>query len=90
LLRDDPNGKVFVHCRVGADRTGVMVALYRLTFSHWSMAQTLAEMRAFHYHHIWLPHLQRYVESFPATMASDRDLSQFGPPAPTRAPNSSN
>ena len=80
LLRDNPDSKIFVHCRVGADRTGVMVAIYRLTFSHWTMEQTLAEMYAFHYHHLWLPHLQRYVESFPAAVSSHRDLLQFEQP----------
>lgn len=80
LLGDDPDGKIFVHCRLGADRTGVMVALYRITFDHWNTAQALAEMYAFHYHHMWLPHLQRYVESFPAAMASYHDLLQFDQP----------
>jgi protein tyrosine/serine phosphatase len=80
LLRDNPASKVFVHCRVGADRTGVMVAIYRLTFDRWNTAQALAEMHAFHYHHLWLPHLQRYVESFPAAVASHQDLLQFEQP----------
>jgi protein tyrosine/serine phosphatase len=80
LLRANHDGKTFVHCRVGADRTGVMVALYRLAFSHWNTAQALEEMRAFHYHRLFLPHLQRYVESFPAAMASDKDLQPFDQP----------
>lgn len=83
LLRDNPDGRVFVHCRVGADRTGVMVALYRLTFDHWDAAQAVGEMYAFHYHHFFLPHLQHYVESFPASMASDKDLLQFERPIAT-------
>ena len=80
LLRDNPDSKVFLHCRLGADRTGVMVALYRLTFDHWNTEQALAEMYAYHYHHLWLPHLKRYVESFPAAMASHQDLLQFEQP----------
>lgn len=80
LLRDNPDSKIFVHCRLGADRTGVMVALYRLTFDHWNTTQVLAEMYAYHYHHLWLPHLQRYVEAFPAAIAADQDLLQFEQP----------
>jgi len=80
LLRDNPDAKIFVHCRLGADRTGVMVALYRLTFSHWDTAQALAEMHAFHYHHMLLPHLQRYVQSFLSAVASDKDLLKFDQP----------
>jgi len=26
LMRDNPNKKVFVHCRLGDDRTGMMIA----------------------------------------------------------------
>jgi protein tyrosine phosphatase (PTP) superfamily phosphohydrolase (DUF442 family) len=77
LLRDNPDSKIFLHCRFGADRTGVMVALYRLTFDHWKTTQAVEEMYAFHYHHLWLPHLQRYVEAFPAALATDQDLLQF-------------
>jgi protein tyrosine/serine phosphatase len=80
LLRDNPDAKIFVHCRLGADRTGVMVALYRLTFSYWTADQALAEMHEFHYHHMLLPHLQRYVQSFASAMASDKDLLNFDPP----------
>ena len=80
LLRDNPDAKIFVHCRLGADRTGVMVALYRLTFSRWDAARAVAEMHAFHYHHLLLPHLQRYVQSFSSAMASDKDLLKFDQP----------
>ena len=36
LMHDHPDYHVFVHCRVGADRTGVMVALYRMEFDRWT------------------------------------------------------
>jgi protein tyrosine phosphatase (PTP) superfamily phosphohydrolase (DUF442 family) len=80
LLRDNPDAKIFVHCRLGADRTGVMVVLYRLTFSHWTAEQALAEMHEFHYHHLFLPHLQRYVQSFPSALSSDKDFLKFDQP----------
>ena len=64
LLRDNPQSTIFVHCKSGADRTGVMVALARITFDHWTVDQAMAEMNAFHYHQWFLPHLQRYIEEF--------------------------
>jgi protein tyrosine/serine phosphatase len=64
LIHDNPNRTFFVHCKWGADRTGVMVALSRITFDHWTTAKAIDEMNAFHYHVTFLPHLQRYVESF--------------------------
>lgn len=64
LVRDNPTSVIFVHCKWGADRTGVMIALSRITFDHWTVAQAIDEMYAFHYHEMFLPHLQRYVEAF--------------------------
>jgi len=61
-LMHNPQGKkIFVHCRQGRDRTGTMVALYRLTFESWSVENALAEMKDFHYHAFLLPGLARYV-----------------------------
>ena len=31
-------------------------------------------MFQFHYHHMFLPHLARYVNSFPAAMSTDASL----------------
>jgi protein tyrosine/serine phosphatase len=76
LMRDNPSDKIFVHCREGADRTGVMVALYRMTFDHWTTAQAVSEMKVYHYHHMLLPHLQHFVQSFPITTAADKNLSE--------------
>lgn len=68
LMRDHPDWTVFVHCREGVDRTGVMVALYRIALDGWPADRAVGEMKAFHYHFIFHPHLQRYVEAFPATL----------------------
>jgi tyrosine-protein phosphatase SIW14 len=74
LVRDHPDWTFFVHCREGVDRTGVMVALYRIALDHWTVDRALAEMKAFHYHFVFHPHLQRYVEAFPAQLSSDPEL----------------
>jgi protein-tyrosine phosphatase len=36
LLRANPGKKVFVHCRVGDDRTGMDIAAYRMAEQGWS------------------------------------------------------
>ena len=69
----------------GRRPTGVMVALYRLEFDHWTAAQAVAEMKQFHYYYIFLPHLERFVESIPATMNTDADFARFQLPAPATA-----
>jgi protein tyrosine/serine phosphatase len=38
-------GPVFIHCRRGADRTGAMVAFYRIRHHGWTAARAYAEAR---------------------------------------------
>jgi uncharacterized protein (TIGR01244 family) len=35
---------MFVHCKRGADRTGLMCAMYRIAFQGWTRDQAIAEM----------------------------------------------
>jgi len=77
LLHDHPERTVFVHCREGVDRTGVMVALYRVALEHWPVDRAIDEMKAFHYHYLLHPHLQDYVENFPTLLTTDPALQAF-------------
>lgn len=43
LLEDASRGPVFVHCRRGADRTGVVIACYRIAHDHWTTEQAIRE-----------------------------------------------
>ena len=43
LIAAPENGRVFIHCKDGVDRTGLIVALYRMTREGWSSSQALAE-----------------------------------------------
>jgi len=54
---------VLVHCNHGSDRTGTMVAIYRIVFESWSKAQATDEMinGGFGFHPIW-QNLIRYIE----------------------------
>jgi protein tyrosine/serine phosphatase len=45
VLNDPSSGRVFVHCRRGADRTGTMMALYRIQHDHWTNQQALDEAK---------------------------------------------
>ncbi|MBP1621027.1 MAG: Protein tyrosine/serine phosphatase [Acidobacteria bacterium] len=64
LLREDRKGAVFVHCRRGAERTGAMIAAYRIGDQAWSPAEARAEMDAYRFR-AWLhPHLVRWVREF--------------------------
>jgi protein tyrosine/serine phosphatase len=57
------NGPTLVHCEHGSDRTGLIVALYRILYQGWSKKQALHEMRAkaFGFHTIW-GNIPRFIE----------------------------
>ena len=40
-------GKVFLHCRAGKDRTGTIVACYRMTQCNWTNEEALSEANRF-------------------------------------------
>jgi tyrosine-protein phosphatase SIW14 len=44
VVCDPDRGPVFVHCKRGADRTGMMCAIYRIAVQGWSKEQALDEM----------------------------------------------
>lgn len=77
LVRSNPNTKIFVHCRRGADRTGVMIAAYRIAVEHKSVAQAVTEMRQWHYDWLFRPQLRRYVESLPELLQKDPQLAAY-------------
>jgi len=43
-VADPDRGPFFVHCKRGADRTGLMCAVYRVAFCGWTNEQAAAEM----------------------------------------------
>ena len=47
IVTDPANQPVLVHCKNGVDRTGYMVALYRIEKEGWSKERALAEMNRF-------------------------------------------
>ena len=47
LLRENPKKKIFVHCRYGDDRTGMMIAAYRMAVENWTAQQAWMEMQQF-------------------------------------------
>jgi protein tyrosine/serine phosphatase len=54
LIDAPENQPVFLHCRKGADRTGVVVAAYRITHDHWTAAE--AQREADQYGMAWWQH----------------------------------
>lgn len=46
LMNDPQNQPFFIHCEHGADRTGLVVALYRVYFQNWTAQAAHDEMEA--------------------------------------------
>jgi tyrosine-protein phosphatase SIW14 len=79
LVRANPNMKIFVHCRRGADRTGVMIASYRIAIEHKPVAEAVSEMHQFHYDWLFRPQLKRYVQSLPELLQKDPQFAAYRP-----------
>lgn len=94
LVRDPERRPVYVHCKRGADRTGVAVAVYRICVDGWTREEAVREMTSggFHFAPRWT-HLVRYVCGFDTSAvcgalapASDRGrLSEPNSDAPQHA-----
>lgn len=63
ILRRQDNGPFLIHCQHGADRTGLMIAVYRMVEQGWSREAAMAEMLrgGYGFHHTW-KNIIRYLE----------------------------
>jgi tyrosine-protein phosphatase SIW14 len=74
VVHENKGKKIFVHCRLGDDRTGMMVAAYRMAEEGWTAAEAMNEMRSFgfaHSHHFICPGLAKYEQEFPERLKSN-------------------
>jgi protein tyrosine phosphatase (PTP) superfamily phosphohydrolase (DUF442 family) len=55
IVTDPERQPVFVHCQHGADRTGMMTAIYRIVVEGWSKDDAISEMTqgGYGFHAIW-------------------------------------
>jgi tyrosine-protein phosphatase SIW14 len=47
LINNPDNQPVFIHCKRGADRTGTIAAVYRISHEDWTAERAIAEARRF-------------------------------------------
>jgi len=64
LLKDPANGPYLIHCQHGADRTGLMSAMYRILEQGWTVEDAIAELEGggYGYHPMW-SNILRYLRS---------------------------
>lgn len=68
VIEQNPSKKIFVHCRLGNDRTGMAIASYRMAEQGWSAEEAMKEMEFFGFrgiHHAICPTLSHYEKEFP-------------------------
>jgi len=70
-VEDPANQPVFVHCKWGTDRSGMMTAAYRIVLEGWSKEQALQEMHAMGFNEGW-DSISDYVERLDAAAIKER------------------
>lgn len=63
IMANKDNHPVFVHCLHGADRTGMMVASYRIVEQGWKPEHAAKETHNFGFHKVF-NEIQKYLKKF--------------------------
>src|ERR1700730_4942541 len=88
LIRKNPGKKIFVHCRVGDDRTGMMIAAYRMAEEGWTAKQAMDEMAkygfSFAHKRLICPRLSEYEEHFPERFATKPEFEELRSTKPSQ------
>ena len=75
IRRAESKGPVLLHCQHGADRTGLITALYRVIYEGWTKEAAREEMLhgAFGYHAVWgnIPRYLRKIDTVALRKAID-------------------
>jgi len=67
LMIDPANQPVFLHCQHGADRTGIVSAVYRMEIDGWSEVEAEEDMQNFGFHDIWFQ-FKSFIRLYRPTM----------------------
>jgi len=68
IFNDSASGPVFVHCKRGADRTGMVVAVYRISHDQWDNKKALSEAKSYGMS-IFERAIQNYVKDYKPSVA---------------------
>jgi len=80
ILEDATTGPVFVHCMRGADRTGAVIASYRIEHDGWDNARALKEAMANGMSFFQLPR-QSFIRNFQARTIEAKTVPAAEPAA---------
>lgn len=75
LINAPENGTVFVHCHKGEDRTGMIIALYRITHDGWNDHDAIQEAKHFGMK-FWQAQMRDYISDYYRDRAQHKVSSQ--------------
>jgi protein tyrosine phosphatase (PTP) superfamily phosphohydrolase (DUF442 family) len=90
LINAPENFPVFVHCHHGADRTGTIIACYRIANEHWAYKEARAEAKRYGLH--WTQRgMKDFIKDFardhaPPLLPAQKAVRLQRPPALFHAP----
>ncbi len=70
IMSDPSNQPLYIHCALGQDRTGVVIAVYRMEVDGWSLSEAEAEMQAFGFNDIWY-NLKEFIRNYSAILKNE-------------------
>ena len=62
IVKDPANRPIFVHCQHGRDRTGMMVATYRIVVQDWPKEKAYQEAKGYGFNPVYF-HMKRFIFS---------------------------
>jgi protein tyrosine phosphatase (PTP) superfamily phosphohydrolase (DUF442 family) len=75
MARDPARRPLYVHCQHGVDRTGAMMAVFRMEDEGWSNLEAYAEMEYFDAHRMWQD-LRSFVRAYRPRLPALRPEAQ--------------
>lgn len=80
IHRAEADGPVLLHCQHGADRTGLITAMYRIIYQGWTKEAALDELLhgGYGYHSMWknIPSYIRNVDVEKIKIAVDKEIAK--------------
>jgi len=76
LIDAKENGIVFVHCQKGEDRTGMVIALYRISRDGWTDQQAIQEAKQFGMR-FWQLQMKDYISDYARAHFGDKSHARI-------------
>lgn len=73
ILDESRYHSIFVHCKHGSDRTGMMIAFYRMSREGWSVEDAYAEMVRLGFHKTLVYHYKYAVFGYSRRLTRNRE-----------------